>query len=212
VKRLNPTTTASFDVDPQYTFTPVCPDELPVENGTEIVDALNQQAKLASIRVASKDAHSPHAIWVANDYKPMFSPVDGKNVDIAWNQHAVPGTKGFELIKGLPEPIDYDYFVWKGVELDLHPYGACYHDLADKLSTGVIEYLKQQQIEHVIVGGLATDYCVKTTALQLKRAGFDVIVNLDACRGIEKSTTTVAIDEMQQTGISIVKTSRELLE
>ncbi|MFX5522361.1 isochorismatase family protein, partial [Acinetobacter baumannii] len=78
---------------------------------------------------------------------------------------------GFELLDELPRPIDYDFFVWKGVEPDLHPYGACYHDLAERRSTGVIEYLRQNGVSHVLVGGLALDYCVKNTALQLRRAG-----------------------------------------
>lgn len=206
----NRNNTAAFDVDAQYAFTPDCPDELPVEGGTDIVKALNEQATLASIRVGSKDAHSPKAIWVANEEKPMFSPVEGDGVDIAWNLHAVPGTKGFELIDGLPKPIEYDFFVWKGIELDLHPYGACYHDLADKMSTGVIEYLKHNNIETVIVGGLATDYCVKTTALQLNRAGFRVIVNLEACRGITQETVDAAIVEMKNVGIEIVTKTKTL--
>jgi len=210
MKALSPKHTAAFDVDAQYTFTPECPDELPVAGGTEIVDALNEQAELASIRVGSKDAHSPKAIWVADENKPMFSPVEGENVDIAWNQHAVPGTKGFELIDGLPKPIDYDFFVWKGVELDLHPYGACYHDLNDKMSTGVIEYLRMNGIENVIVGGLATDYCVKATVFQLLNAGFRVIVNLEACRGVAQDTVDAAISEMKQAGVEVVENTQEL--
>ncbi|TQV87986.1 isochorismatase family protein [Aliikangiella coralliicola] len=210
MKTLDANKTATFDVDAQYTFTPECPDELPVEGGTEIVEALNEQATLASIRVGSKDAHSPQAVWIASEEKPMYSKVKGENVDIAWNQHAVPGTKGFELIAGLPKPADYDFFIWKGVELDMHPYGACYHDIANKMSTGVIEYLKVKGIETVIVGGLATDYCVKTTALQLRQAGFNVIVNLEACRGISEDTVEVAIDEMRTVGIKIVNKTEEL--
>ncbi|MCP4488055.1 MAG: isochorismatase family protein [Gammaproteobacteria bacterium] len=210
LKTLNPQHTAAFDVDAQYSFTLECPDELPVVAGTEIVNALNEQAKLTSIRIGSKDAHSPKAIWVANKNRPMFSPVEGKNVDIAWNQHAVPGTRGFELISGLPHPVDYDFFVWKGVELDMHPYGACYHDLHDKMSTGAIEYLKSNDIDNVIVGGLATDYCVKTTAFQLFHAGFIVIVNLEACRGIAQDTVDQAIEEMKNAGIEVVANTREL--
>ncbi len=210
MKTLNPKHTAAFDVDAQYTFTPECPDELPVAGGTEIVNALNEQAKLASVRVGSKDAHSPEAIWVADDNKPIFSPIEGENVDVAWNQHAVPGTKGFELINGLPKPIEYDFFIWKGIELDMHPYGACYHDLKDKMSTGVIEYLKLNNIENVIVGGLATDYCVKTTVFQLLRAGFRIIVNLEACRGIAQDTVDDAVAEMQQAGIEVVANTKEL--
>lgn len=201
---------ASFDVDAQYTFTPECPEELPVPGGTEIAGELNAQATFASVRLGSKDAHSPHAHWVANESRPQFSPVPGANMDIAWRVHAVPGTRGFELLDTLPRPSEYDFFVWKGVEPDMHPYGACYHDLADRLSTGAIEYLRARGIETVVVGGLATDYCVKTTALQLKRAGFDVVINLAASRGITEPTVLSALREISAAGIQIINSVGDL--
>lgn len=201
---------ASFDVDAQNCFTPVCPDELPVPEGTLIVGELNAQAQLAEFRVGSKDAHSPQAVWVANNANPQFSPVEGANVDIRWNCHAVPGTKGFELIAGLPHPVEYDFFVWKGVEPDMHPYGACYHDLADTRSTGVIEWLRAKHVSQVIVGGLATDYCVKTTVLQLLKAGFGVVVNLGACRGIASDTVASAAKEMRLAGAQFVNSYRDI--
>ena len=49
---------ASFDIDAQKTFTPLCPDELPVAEGDKIVPELNAQAEFAALRVASRDAHS----------------------------------------------------------------------------------------------------------------------------------------------------------
>jgi nicotinamidase/pyrazinamidase len=201
---------ASFDVDAQNTFTPACPDELPVPEGHAIVDELNAQAALASARIGSKDAHSRKAAWIATEDAPQFSPVEGRNMDIRWKRHAEPGTMGFELIPSLPAPADYDYFVWKGVELDMHPYGACYHDLGNRLSTGVIEFLKIRGITTVIVGGLATDYCVKTTVLQLLPAGFEVIVNLGACRGIAPDTTQAAVEAMRKAGARIVHSSAEI--
>ena len=201
---------ASFDVDAQNTFTGLCPDELPVAGGTEIVDELNAQARYAQYRLGSKDAHNPKAIWVATDEHPQLEPVAGDNVDVRWNVHAVPGTKGFELIAGLPHPANYDFFVWKGVELDMHPYGACYHDLAETLSTGVIEYLRCHDVKTVIVGGLATDYCVKDTALQLCRAGFHVILNKAACRGVAPDTTEAALAQMASAGIDVVTDAAEI--
>lgn len=87
----------------------------------------------------------------------------------------------------------------------MHPYGACYNDLAGRQSTGVIEFLQMNGIKTVIVGGLATDYCVKMTALQLCAAGFQVVVNLEACRGISPGTTRAAIDEMVGKGIVVVE-------
>jgi nicotinamidase/pyrazinamidase len=196
---------ASFDVDAQYTFTPVCANELPVPGGDEIAAALNAQAERASIRVGSKDAHSPHAHWLSTDQQPTYSRIEAANMDMRWPLHAIVGTRGFELLDGLPRPVDYDFFVWKGIEPDMHPYGACYHDLADTRSTGVIEFLQARGVECVLVGGLATDYCVKTTALQLRRAGFRVVVNLRACRGIAADTIAAAHIEMQHAGIELVE-------
>lgn len=201
---------ASFDVHAQNTFTPICPDELPIPEGDQIVAELNKQAKLGKFRIGSKESHNPQAIWVADEKNQVLSPITGENVDVHWPKHAMPGTKGFELIQGLPKITDYDYFIWEGVELDMHPYGACYHDLAERLSTGVIEFLRENGVTTIIVGGLATDYCVKTTVLQLLRAGFQVILNLSACRGLAADTTRVALEEMRSNGAKIVKNSAEI--
>lgn len=202
--------TASFDVDPENCFTDVCPNELPVPGGTEIVNELNAQAKLARLRVGSKDAHTKRGIWVATEENPQFSPVKGDDVDIRWNLHGEVGTKGFELIKGLPPVKKYNFMVYKGMENDMHPYGACYHDFAETMTTGVIEFLKYNNIQNVIVGGLATDYCVKMTVLQLLKAGFRVIVNMAACRGIAEDTIKLAIEEMKKAGAEFVNSAKEI--
>ena len=203
---------AAFDIDAQQTFTPLCPDELPVAGGDGIATELNAQAQFASLRVASRDAHSPKAVWIANDEHAPLTPVTGyADSDLYWPSHAIVGTKGFEFIPGL-DPEAYAFQVYKGIEPDKHPYGACYHDLKDTLSTGVIEFLQSRGIKAVICGGLATDYCVKNTVLQLVRAGFTVILNLAACRGIAPDTVAAALDEMRGAGVIIVNNSAELKE
>ena len=199
-------TIASLDIDAQKGFTPLCPNELPVAGGADIVAALNAQAALATLRVGSKDAHPANAAWVVTTPAAMLQPLDLPNADLTWPTHCVPGTPGFELLDGLPAPIDYDFFVWKGVEPDLHPYGACYHDLAERRSTGLIEFLQARGISTVLVGGLATDYCVKTSVLQLRRAGFRVIVHLDACRGIAPETVAQARTRMTEAGAELAQT------
>ncbi|WAJ36292.1 nicotinamidase [Pseudomonas sp. GOM7] len=201
---------ASLDVDAQKGFTPLCPDELPVPEGDTIVPALNQMAMRGQLRLGSKDAHSPQAAWVVPEPAQMLQPLPLANADLTWVSHCVPGTPGFELLDGLPAPLDYDYFVWKGVEPDLHPYGACYHDLAEKRSTGVIEFLRQNGVDLVLVGGLALDYCVKTTALQLRRAGFEVIVHLPACRAIASETAEAACVAMRERGITLSASLEQL--
>ena len=210
--KLNKEETASFDVDPQNGFTPLCPNELPIVGGDEIADALNSNAKYARLRVGSKDAHPATPLWKATDEKPLFTPVDGEHadLDIHWTLHCVSGTFGCEFIKGLPPVIDYDFMVYKGMEVDMHPYGACYHDLGDKKSTGVIEYLKFNNIKNVIVGGLATDYCVATTAKQLQKSGLQVVLVLDSCRGISPEKIDEEIKLMKDAGILIVENIEEI--
>ena len=198
---------ASFDVDAQKGFTPLCPTELPVPDGHSIGPALNLLASYADLRVGSKDAHSPNAAWVVLTPQQMLQPLDLPHADLTWVSHCVPGTAGFELLDELPHPLAYDYFVWKGVEPDLHPYGACYHDLGEQRSTGAIEYLRANDVTRVLVGGLALDYCVKTTALQLRKAGFEVTVYLPACRAIAEETAQSAVEQMRQAGIELIESA-----
>ena len=94
--------------------------------------------------------------------------------------------------------------------MDLHPYGALYHDLHDRMSTGVVEYLRDQEIECVIVGGLAEDYCAGTTALQLLSAGFDVIFNRGACRAISRAGGDAMVERLKDHGAIIINCAAEL--
>lgn len=202
--------TASFDVDAQKGFTPLCPNELPVKEGHHIAEALNRQAEFAIVRVGSKDAHPNGAMWEATEENPQFSEVGSKNVDIRWNKHCVVGTQGCELLDGLPAVFDYDYFVWKGIEKFLHPYSACYHTLDKKLSTGVIEFLKSKNIGTVILGGLAENFCVGYTAIDLASAGFEVIVNKKATRPIEGANEDI-YNEFTKAGIIIIESLEDCL-
>lgn len=202
--------TATFDVDAQKGFTPICPDELPVAGGDQIVDALNAMALFGSVRIGSKDAHAPNAPWITPDPSKNATPTGIQEAPLAWSSHCVVGTQGFELLDGLPHPQAYEYFVWKGIEGDLHPFGACYHDVSENRSTGVIEFLRAQGITRVIVGGLAYDYCVKSTALQLAKAGFEVLIPLEAVRAISQATADQATQELKAAGVTIVDTVADL--
>jgi len=203
---INKEKTASFDVDPQRGFTPLCPNELPVKGGDEIAEELNLQAEYANYRWVSKDEHPHEAPWVTTDANEVLTPVEGDypNLDVKWPVHCVVGSEGNKLIPGLPDEEAYDLVVRKGIDPEKHPYGACYHDLAGTESTGAIEWLREHSIETVIVGGLATDFCMKTTALQLREAGFRVIVNLGACRSVNPETLDDDLAQMRGAGIEII--------
>ena len=209
--KINKVKTASLFVDAQNGFTPLCPDELPINEGHLIVDELLKIKTLASLSLASGDEHPSEALYFSDEENPQFSPApEGKDMDIRWNAHCVKGTFGADLIEGLPRKDEYDLYISKGEEKNKHPYGMCYHDLANTETTGAIEFLKEKKIETVLVGGLATDYCVANSVKQLLNANFNVIVNLAACRGADPKTTEEAIKEMKDLGAIIVESSKDL--
>lgn len=197
----NKMTVVAIDIDPQKTFTPVCAGELPVPFGDEIVAELNAQAALADYRAVSKDAHSPAAQWLCASHAEILRPTGLPDAPESWVAHAMIGSHGFELLDGLPDVRGYDFCVWKGIEPDMHPYGACYHDHAGRLSTGLIEWLRDVRAQVLVVGGLATDFCVKESVLQLAKAGgWRVLVNRAACRGIAADSIARAWAEMAAAG------------
>jgi nicotinamidase/pyrazinamidase len=206
---------ATFDVDCQNGFSFNCPGELPVKGAPDIVEELNNQATYAKFRIGSKDAHCLSAVYNATPNEPQFTKILGyPDADLKWNTHCVMGTYGAELLKGLPPIKDYDFFVWKGIEPTMHPYGAIYHDLGNTLSTGVLEFININGIDTIIVGGLATDYCLRETVLSLAKnaENLSVIVNLGACRGISPDTVSLAIKDFHEAGVYIVDSADDLNE
>lgn len=199
--------TASVDVDPQKGFSELCPDELPVAGALEIVDELKHNHSKAGVRLVSRDMHPPGAAWEAESPDKMLQPVGLPEVDIKWNPHCVVGTRGVELLPGLPAIREYDFQLNKGIDPDAHPYGAFYHDQADTLSTGGIEFLRAKSIDTVIVGGLALDFCVKKSVEQLLDAGFRVILNLASTRAVFPENATKVADELADKGAILVENS-----
>jgi len=201
----------AFDIDAMNGFTPNCPNELPVEGGDKIVSECLQNHTKAKFKIMSKDTHPPDAEWNASKEKPIFSEVGLPNVDIRWPSHCVVGTYGFKLLAGLPHPSEYNFLVYKGAESDMHPYSPIFHDLKKTISTGVIEWATVNKIKTFILGGLALDFCLGEGAKDLNNAGFGVIINLGATRGIaEIKKLKELISEMKEAGIKFIDDASEI--
>ncbi|QRN41009.1 MAG: isochorismatase family protein [Neisseriaceae bacterium] len=207
-------TIVTIDIDVQKGFSSLCPNELPVEDALSIVTELNYQATLSDFRVLTKDAHSSNAVWIVSSPEEMLRPLSYKNANLTWVSHCLVGSEGFETLPGLPMSDEYDFIVYKGLENDMHPYGACYHDLDKKISTGLLEWLSVKDANILLIGGLATDYCVKSTVLQLLEYSkqWKVIVNLAACRGITNKTIELAVEQMRQSGAILVEKTESIRE
>ena len=74
--------------------------------------------------------------------------------------------------------------------------------------TGLTGYLKERGIDTVYMVGLALDFCVMFSALDARAAGFNALVVLDACRGIDiDGSMEAAIRRMQQAGVALIESS-----
>ena len=170
-------------VDVQDDF---CPGgALAVPNGDAVVEPINRMAREASLVVATRD-------WHPVDHG-SFSSEGGP-----WPAHCVSDTPGAELHAGLDRG-QIDAVVDKGQAPDREGYSGFEDTELERL-------LRERDVDAVDVAGLALDYCVKATALDARRAGFDVTVHRYATRAVEVQPGDAdrAVEELRAAGVQVV--------
>ena len=117
------------------------------------------------------------------------------------------GTRGAELAVELNRDRIANTFQ-KGTDAGIDSYSGLF-DNGHRRSTGLGEWLKAQAVTEVFVCGLATDYCVKFTALDAAKMGFKTHLIEDASRGVNLRPDDVknAIEEMKRAGIVVVQSA-----
>src|SRR5207248_4479376 len=117
--------------------------------------------------------------------------------------HCVQGTRGAELVPGLARERITRVFQ-KGTDPAIDSYSG-FFDNGHRKATGLGDYLKSLGVDTVYVMGLATDYCVKFTALDARKLGFQTILVLDGCRAVnvKPGDSQRAIEEMRAEGVSV---------
>jgi nicotinamidase/pyrazinamidase len=175
--------TALVIVDVQQDFLPG--GALAVPHGDDVIGPLLEAAATADVVVASRDAHPPDHC--------SFAAQGG-----LWPPHCVVGTRGVALearIAAIPP----DLVVDKATTAAVDAYSA--FD-----ATGLADTLRARGVDRVLVGGLATDYCVRATALDALTAGFAVTVLAAASRGVDVAPgdSVRALAELRAAGATIV--------
>ena len=192
-------------VDIQNDF---CPGgALAVKDGNAVVAVANRLIERFNLVVATQD-------WHPENHKSFASQHDGVNVgdafelnglpQTAWPTHCVQGTAGADFVSGL-NLTGVEVFQ-KGTNPEIDSYSG-FFDNGHRQSTGLETYLKDQGVTDVFVMGLATDYCVKFTALDAAKVGFKTTLILDGCRGVELKDGDVAtaVNEMKDAGVTIAR-------
>jgi nicotinamidase/pyrazinamidase len=170
-------------VDVQNDF---CPGgALAVPDGDAVVQGVNRLAAQSEFVVATRDWHpADHGSFAARG-----GP---------WPVHCVAGTPGAELHAGIDRDL-IDAVVDKGQAVDREGYSGFEGTELERL-------LGERGVDAVDVAGLALDYCVKATALDAHRAGFEVTVHRGATRAVEvePGDGERAVAELRAAGVEVV--------
>lgn len=149
--------------------------------------------------------------WHPGDHISFFTNHDGKKpfeviqiegrTQVLWPPHCVQGTENARIL------VDNNLFlatVKKGKDSRYDSYSGFQDDGGAK--TEMSKILKRNMVRKVVVYGIATDYCVKATAIDAARDGFKVIVVEDLCRGVAPDTSAKALEELKAEGVTVLDT------
>ena len=192
-------------VDIQNDFLPG--GALAVPHGDEVITVANEQQSHFDLVVATQDWHPPdHRSFAANHLGKRTGDLIQVNgvPQILWPIHCVQQTPGADFAASLKRE-RWERVFQKGVDREIDSYSG-FFDNGRVKDTGLGSYLRQQGVDSVFVLGLATDYCVKFTALDAVSLGFRTHLILDGCRGVnlEPDDAQQAVEAMKAAGVLVM--------
>ena len=193
-------------VDLQNDFLPG--GALGVPEGDNVIPVVNKLLAVFPLVVATQDWHpANHGSFASNHPgKQVFEQIELSGLpQTLWPVHCVQNTQGAALAVSLKRDRIARIFQ-KGTDPGIDSYSGLF-DNGRRKSTGLGEWLKESGVTEVFVCGLATDYCVKFTALDAAQFGFKTSLIQDASRGVNLRSDDVknAIAEMRRVGVSVVQ-------
>lgn len=195
-------------VDIQNDFLPG--GALAVPDGDAVIPVANRVMRHFPLVVATRDWHpANHASFAANcPGREVGQIVTQDGVyQLLWPIHCVQGSPGADFPTSL-EADRIDRVFDKGCNPSVDSYSG-FFDNNRRHATGLDEFLTSRGVTDVFLIGLATDYCVKATALDACRLGYKTHLIQDGCRGVELHPGDVqrAIDEMRQAGVRVTSST-----
>lgn len=193
-------------VDIQNDFLPG--GALAVKEGDTIIASINQMMETYPLVIATQDWHPRGHESFASSHldRNIGEVIDLHGLQqVLWPDHCVQGSEGAQFADALNTELISSVFQ-KGCDPMVDSYSG-FFDNGARNSTGLDKYLYVKGVEEVHVVGLATDYCVKFTALDAAKSGFRTVVHAKACRGvnIQPDDSERALAEMAAAGIEIVR-------
>lgn len=187
---------------------------LEVKEGSQVIPIANALMPQFDIVVATQDWHpANHGSFAANHlWRKVGQVIDLNGLQqILWPMHCVQNSFGAMFHKRLHTE-GVDKVIQKGTDPETDSYSG-FFDNGRRHATELHGYLQSENINEVYIMGLATDYCVKFTALDALSLGYTTYLIEDGSRGVNLNEGDVpnAIEEMKKAGIHIIK-STDLIE
>ncbi len=192
-------------IDVQNDF---CPGgALAVPDGDAVVAVANRLMTQYDIVAATQDWHPKnHRSFASNNRGARVHDIrDLEGLQqMMWPDHCVQGTRGAEFHPAL-DISRFNHVTRKGTDASIDSYSG-FFDNGHRKQTDLSKELRRKLVDSVDIVGLATDYCVKLTALDARELGFKVRVISEGCRGVDitPGDSRRALDEMRSVGITIV--------
>ncbi len=195
-------------VDVQNDFLPG--GALAVPDGDAIVPVVNRLLPNYDLVVATQDWHPANHGSFATSHagRNPFEQIELNGLpQTLWPVHCVQNTGGACFAPGLDTRRIARIFP-KGTDPRVDSYSGLF-DNGRRSATGLGDWLRQQGAGDLHICGLATDYCVKFTALDAVAEGFRVTLITDACRGIDlpKGNIDAALAEMKTAGVRLIRSN-----
>ena len=198
-------------IDVQNDFCPA--GKLAVPEGDQIIKPINALLSLFEYVVQTQDWHpSDHLSFASNHVgKKAYETIDmSYGEQVLWPDHCVQNSKGAEFHPDL-DTTKSTLIVRKGFRRNIDSYSA-FTENDRKTTTGLHGFLRSVGISRLFLTGLATDFCVKWSALDAINYGFETYLITDAVRGINlNNSVEFAMQEMKDAGVKFI-TSAELKE
>ena len=192
-------------VDIQYDFLPG--GALAVPEGDRIIPVAEKLIGKFDFVVATQDWHPPgHGSFAANHQGKKPGDVTYLNglEQVLWPVHCVQNSHGAEIHHDL-DVSRFRKIFRKGTDKEIDSYSGFY-DNGHRKSTGMGDFLRENDVDTVFIAGLAADYCVKFTTLDAVMEGFRTNLFMDGTRAVNLNADDFdkAIREMQDAGVRIV--------
>lgn len=181
---------------------------LAVPEGNSIISVINNILSKFDVLIYTKDWHPTNHKSFASNHKDknVYDIINLKGVrQVLWPDHCIQNTSGSDFDNELIISSENTYYIYKGTDPDVDSYSA-FFDNKKIHDTGLNNLLREKNINKVYICGLATDYCVKFSAIDAYELNYETFLIADATKAVNINPDDYekSLEELKNKGVKII--------